>query len=106
MSALAVRRTLAVLVVTSMILVLAGLARIFADGGDANVVATFHALRTGQPLGQALVAAGVLLLVVTPVVRVGFALAGFVRARDRRLAALSVLLLALLALAFVLGRAA
>ena len=106
MNALHVRRMLGALVVTSMLLVSAGLLRIFADGADPNLVADFHALRTGQPLGQALVAAGVLVLVAAPVVRVVFALVGFERAGHRRMSAIAALLLVLLALAFVLGQAA
>jgi len=55
--------------------------------------------------GQAIVAAGLLLLVATPVMRVAVSILGFVYERDWTFVAITSLVLALLLLSFVLGRA-
>jgi uncharacterized membrane protein len=55
--------------------------------------------------GRAIVLAGLLLLILTPVARVVASLVGFIAARDRAYVVLTACVLALLALSVVLGRA-
>jgi uncharacterized membrane protein len=56
--------------------------------------------------GQSIVAAGLLLLILTPVVRVATSILAFVAQRDRRYVLITSAVLLLLLLSFVLGRAA
>ena len=60
-------------------------------------------LRVGR--GQAVVVVGLLLLIATPVVRVGVSLLAFVYQRDRVFILITGLVLGLLLLSFILGRA-
>ncbi len=60
-------------------------------------------LRSGQ--GQAIVAVGLLLLILTPVMRVGVSIAAFARERDWAFGAITTLVFALLILSFLLGKA-
>jgi uncharacterized membrane protein len=55
--------------------------------------------------GQALVTAGLLVLIATPVARVALSIAVFARQRDRVFVAATTVVLGLLLLSFVLGRA-
>jgi uncharacterized membrane protein len=60
-------------------------------------------LRSGQ--GQAIVAVGLLLLILTPVIRVGVSIAAFALERDWAFGAITTLVFALLILSFLLGKA-
>lgn len=60
-------------------------------------------VRAGR--GQAIVVAGLLLLVATPVLRVAVAVAAFLLQKDRVFALITAVVLALLLLSFFLGRA-
>jgi uncharacterized membrane protein len=60
-------------------------------------------VRAGR--GQAIVVAGLLLLVATPVLRVAVAIGAFVVQRDRVFALITAAVLALLLLSFFLGKA-
>jgi uncharacterized membrane protein len=55
--------------------------------------------------GQAIVIVGLLLLISTPVMRVAFSIFAFVYERDRRYVIITSIVLALLILSFVLGKA-
>ena len=61
-------------------------------------------VRRGQ--GQAIMAAGLLLLIATPVARVALSIAIFVVERDRLYAAITTAVFAILMIAFALGRGA
>ena len=54
--------------------------------------------------GQAIVAVGLLVLIVTPVVRVGVSIAAFALERDAAFTAITALVFGLLVLSFLLGR--
>jgi uncharacterized membrane protein len=54
--------------------------------------------------GQAIIVAGLLVLIATPVLRVGVSLVAFFRERDRAFIAITAVVLALLLVSFVLGR--
>lgn len=56
--------------------------------------------------GQAIIVLGLLILIATPVLRVAVSVVAFVRQRDRAFVIITSLVLALLILSFVLGRAA
>ena len=56
--------------------------------------------------GQAVIVLGLFLLIATPVVRVAVSTVSFARKRDRTYVAITLVVLALLLLSFVLGRAA
>ena len=56
--------------------------------------------------GQSIVAAGLLLLILTPVVRVAVSILAFMVQRDRTYVAITSVVLLLLLLSFVLGRSA
>lgn len=66
-------------------------------GGVIHGIAQMH--------GQAIITAGLLLLIATPVARVAFSIAIFVVERDRLYVAITTLVLALLLLSFFLGAA-
>jgi uncharacterized membrane protein len=55
--------------------------------------------------GQAIVMVGLMLLIATPVARVAVSILGFVYERDRRYVIITTIVLALLVLSFVLGKA-
>ena len=55
--------------------------------------------------GQAIIVAGLLILILTPVVRVTVSLIGFARERDRTYVAITAAVLLLLLLSFALGKA-
>jgi len=55
--------------------------------------------------GQAIVMVGLMLLIATPVARVAVSILGFVYERDRRYVIITTIVLALLLLSFVLGKA-
>ncbi|HEY5079820.1 MAG TPA: DUF1634 domain-containing protein, partial [Opitutaceae bacterium] len=55
--------------------------------------------------GQAIIVAGLLVLIATPVLRVAVSVVAFWRERDRAFVAIATLVLLLLALSFSLGRA-
>jgi uncharacterized membrane protein len=75
--------------------------------GGAAVPHTLHDVWEGINglRGQAIVAFGLLLLIATPVVRVGISILGFIYERDLAYTAVTSLVLLLLILSFVLGRA-
>jgi uncharacterized membrane protein len=54
--------------------------------------------------GQAIVALGLAVLIATPILRVAIAMIGFAIERDRVFAAISAVVLILLAAAFLLGK--
>jgi uncharacterized membrane protein len=58
-----------------------------------------------QGRGQAIVTAGLLLLIATPVLRVAVSILGFVYERDRTFVAITATVLMLLLLSFLLGKA-
>ena len=64
-----------------------------------DVVAGVRGLR-----GQALVTVGLLLLIATPVVRVGVSILAFFYQRDRIFTLITTVVLCLLLLSFVLGK--
>jgi uncharacterized membrane protein len=73
--------------------------------GDAvpqSVGSVFNGIR--QLRGQSIVAAGLLLLVLTPVVRVATSILAFAAQRDRMYVLITSVVLLLLLLSFVLGR--
>ena len=55
--------------------------------------------------GQAIVMVGLMLLIATPVARVAVSILGFVYEHDRRYVIITTIVLALLVLSFVLGKA-
>ena len=55
--------------------------------------------------GQAIVIFGLLMLIATPVLRVAVSIIAFVRAKDRSFAIITTIVLTLLLLSFVLGKA-
>lgn len=59
----------------------------------------------GQARGQAIVMVGLLLLIATPVIRVGVSILAFVYQKDRVFVAITTIVLLLLLLSFVLGKA-
>lgn len=67
------------------------------------LMALLPGLRHGR--GQAVVTVGLLVLILTPVVRVAMSFAMFVRQGDRSFAAMTALVLFLILLSIVLGRA-
>jgi uncharacterized membrane protein len=56
--------------------------------------------------GQAVIVAGLLLLIATPVIRVAVSMFAFARERDRTYVAITATVLVLLLLSFLLGKAA
>lgn len=75
-----------------------------AAGAFPRTAAWFLAgLRHGD--GQAIIVAGLLLLIATPVLRVAVSVVAFWRERDRAFVLITSLVLLLLALSFALGRA-
>ena len=59
----------------------------------------------GEMRGQAIVVAGLLMLIATPVLRVAFSIIAFLLQKDLIFAAITAVVLALLLLSFVLGKA-
>ena len=55
--------------------------------------------------GQAVIVLGLILLIATPVVRVAVSTAAFAQQRDRAYVAITLVVLALLGVSFVLGKA-
>lgn len=82
------------------------LARLTHPG--SAVPQTLAAVLSGaiQLRGQSVVAAGLLLLILTPVVRVATSILAFIAQRDRRYVLITSAVLLLLLLSFWLGRAA
>jgi uncharacterized membrane protein len=68
-----------------------------------TVSAATHSVLHGQ--GRGIVILGLLLLVATPVMRVAVSILGFVYEKDRIFVLITTLVLGLLLLSFVLGRA-
>jgi uncharacterized membrane protein len=68
-----------------------------------SVPSVIHGLEHSQ--GRALVMAGLLLLIATPVLRVAVSVLAFVYQRDRTFVVITSVVLALLLTSFVLGRA-
>jgi uncharacterized membrane protein len=62
-----------------------------------------HGLQAGR--GQSIVVVGLLLLIATPVMRVAVSILGFVYEHDRRYVIITSIVLLLLLLSFVLGKA-
>jgi uncharacterized membrane protein len=108
-------------VYTSLILISAGTLLSFAHGGYGGQAADLarltgprgafprtlgwfgHGLATLD--GQAVIVAGLLILILTPIVRVTVSLVGFARERDRTYVLITAAVLALLILSFALGKA-
>jgi uncharacterized membrane protein len=116
-----ISRVLRVGVYTSLALIAAGTLLSFAGGGYGRQPSDLARLtgpggafpRTldwfGHGLlhldGQAVIVAGLLILILTPIVRVMVSLAGFARERDRTYVLITAAVLALLILSFALGKA-
>lgn len=83
----------------------ADLARLTGPGGAfPRTLGWFtHGLATLD--GQAVIVAGLLILILTPIVRVTVSLVGFARERDRTYVLITAAVLALLVLSFALGKA-
>jgi uncharacterized membrane protein len=109
-------------VVSSMVVILAGTLLSFLHHRDyvtspaelqrltqpgAAVPQTLHDVEKGvaQLRGRSVVAAGLLLLILTPVIRVAASILAFVIQRDRTYVLITSLVLLLLLLSFSLGRA-
>lgn len=109
-------------VVLSLALVVAGTALRFVHHRDlASSPAELHRLTApgaafphtlaevaqglGGGRGEAIVAAGLLVLILTPVMRVGVSVVSFLAERDLIFTAITTLVFALLLLSFLLGRA-
>ncbi len=82
------------------------LARLTRPGAafPSSVEGTLRGVRALR--GQAFVSLGLLLLILTPVVRVGVSVAVFVVQKDRLYTLITVTVFAILLLSFVLGKAA
>ncbi len=63
----------------------------------------WEGLKAGR--GQAIVDAGLILLILTPVMRVGASVVIFLRERDRRYVGITLFVFAMLLLSFVFGKA-
>jgi uncharacterized membrane protein len=116
-----ISRVLRVGVYTSLALIAAGTLLSFVAGGYGNQPSDLARLtgpggafpRTlawfGHGLlhfdGQAVIVAGLLILILTPIVRVMVSLIGFARERDRTYVWITAAVLALLILSFALGKA-
>lgn len=83
----------------------AEVARLTGPGGAfPRTVAWFaHGLAHGD--GQAVIVAGLLILILTPIVRVAVSLIGFVREKDRIYTVITAVVLILLLVSFALGKA-
>jgi uncharacterized membrane protein len=118
---LIISRLLRVGVLTSLLVVLAGtvvtfahhphylssrhdLLRLTRPGAEFphSVPSVIHGLEHSQ--GRAIVMAGLLLLIATPVLRVAISVLAFVYQRDRMFVLITTVVLALLLTSFVLGR--
>jgi uncharacterized membrane protein len=73
------------------------------DAFPRSVPAYFHALAHGD--GEAVIIAGLLLLILTPIARVGVSIWAFARAKNPAYVAISATVFLLLLLSFALGRA-
>ncbi|HEX3355520.1 MAG TPA: DUF1634 domain-containing protein [Tepidisphaeraceae bacterium] len=76
--------------------------------GDAahfphRIIDVLHGVRVGE--GRSIVLLGLLLLIATPVLRVAVSILAFMYERDRIYMLITAIVLALLLLSFVLGRA-
>jgi uncharacterized membrane protein len=116
----AIGRVLTVGVAVSLLVIAAGTLRSFVqDGGYGTLASDVPRLagpagafpRTGSWLlgglkaldGQAVIVAGLLLLIATPVMRVAVSIVVFARERDRAYMAIASAVLMLLLLSFALG---
>jgi uncharacterized membrane protein len=118
---LAISALLRIGVLTSLLVVLAGTALTFVhhphylssrhDLGPLtkpgavfphSLPSLIHGLEQGQ--GRAIVMAGLLLLIATPVLRVAVSVLAFVYQRDRTFVVITTVVLALLLTSFALGR--
>ncbi len=118
---LAISSLLRIGVVTSLLVVLAGtvvtfvhhphylssrhdLVRLTSPGADFphSVPSVIQGLQHSQ--GRAIVMAGLLLLIATPVLRVAISVLAFVYQRDRTFVVITTVVLALLLTSFLLGR--
>jgi uncharacterized membrane protein len=79
------------------------LARLTAPGAAFPHALADVAAELAQGRGTALVAAGLLLLIATPVLRVAASVVGFVTQRDVAFASITLAVLAVLVLSFALG---
>lgn len=82
------------------------LQRLTRPGGAAfahSLAEVVRGVRAGR--GQAIVTVGLLLLIATPVMRVAVSILGFVYEHDRRYVFITSMVLLLLLLSFVLGKA-
>jgi uncharacterized membrane protein len=83
----------------------AELARLISrnDGFPHSVAGYLHALAHGD--GEAVIIAGLLLLILTPIARVGVSIWAFARAGNGAYVAITTVVFLLLLLSFALGRA-
>ena len=79
--------------------------RLTGAGGAFPRTTAWFLSGLGHGDGQAVIVAGLLLLIATPVLRVAVSVVAFWRERDRAFVAITTLVLLLLALSFGLGRA-
>jgi uncharacterized membrane protein len=82
----------------------ADVARLVGAGGGFPLSASWLITGLTRLDGQAVIVAGLFLLIATPLVRVAVSIITFTRERDRAYAVISALVLLLLLLSFVLGR--
>lgn len=83
----------------------AEVARLDGPAGAFPRTAAWFAAGLAHGDGQAVIVAGLLLLIATPVLRVAVSLFAFVKERDKPYIALTAAVLALLLLSFALGKA-
>jgi uncharacterized membrane protein len=80
-------------------------ARLIGPGGSFPRTAAWLAAGIARLNGQAVIVAGLLLLIATPVLRVAVSVVAFARERDRTYALITAFVLLLLIVSFELGRA-
>ncbi len=81
-----------------------GVARLIGPGGSFPRTLSWFAAGLMRGDGQAVIVAGLLVLVATPVLRVAVSLLAFAREKDRVFCAITGTVLLLLLLSFVLGK--
>ncbi len=106
----AIGRILQVGVLASAAVILVGLVLLLATGSSGYPAGAFPSdpaqvlagLAAGRP--YAVISAGLLLLILTPVLRVGISVIVFVREKDRPFVGITVLVFLILVASFLLGK--
>jgi len=83
----------------------AEVARLTGPGGAFPRTVAWFAHGLAHFDGQAVIVAGLLILILTPIVRVAVSLAGFAQEKDRAYTAITAAVLILLLVSFFLGKA-